>query len=396
MTITVPYNKEESEQSTDCDYSVVDVSISNNLQPQHLSVPFPLLGNSVDDCIDAVSTKANCNSSRSSILKSDMNNSRKRGSNSSNDYSTAVSEQLQPPSPPPNKKRCVSFICNKKDTTTASSLVTKNNTRSTQCPFLANIHHQMNHSVSCTSLPQYSTTSTSGSLPWASTGELDLSTSPADFVKTILLHSGGGSILRGEELISTASKRLQKDNYFVTYTNEHLEAYTTDMTRAVQGNDIKTLRSLMAAGHSMQASNRFGETMLHTSCRRGFTNMVSFFLHEAKISPRVRDDMGRTPMHDACWSSSAPKDMFDMVKILIKAAPEMLLSIDKRGHSPFDYARREFWPQWVAFLNENRVFIVNSLVESCLDELGGTVAALSKNSFHDEQQIGSEEELTYR
>lgn len=395
MTNTVPYNKEESEQSIDCDYSVVDVSISNNLQPQHLSVPFPLLGNSVDDCIDAVSTKANCNSSRSSILKSGMNNSRKRGSNSSND-STAISEQLQPPSPPPNKKPCVSFFCNKKDTTTASSLVTKNNTRSTQCPFLANIHHQMNHSVSCTSLPQYATTSTSSSLPWASTGELDLSTSPADFVKTILLQSGGGSILRGEELISTASKRLQKDNYFVTYTNEHLEAYTTDMTRAVQGNDIKTLRSLMAAGHSMQASNRFGETMLHTSCRRGFTNMVSFFLHEAKISPRVRDDMGRTPMHDACWSSSAPKDMFDMVKILIKAAPEMLLSIDKRGHSPFDYARREFWPQWVAFLNENRVFIVNSLVESCLDELGGTVAALSKNSFHDEQQIGSEEELTCR
>ncbi len=82
------------------------------------------------------------------------------------------------------------------------------------------------------------------------------------------------------------------------------------------------------------------------------------------MSPRVRDDMGRTPMHDACWSSAAPNH--DIMKILIGAAPELLLSKDKRGHSPFDYARREYWPNWVTFLNEHRQFIVTSLVSSCL------------------------------
>lgn len=113
----------------------------------------------------------------------------------------------------------------------------------------------------------------------------------------------------------------------------------------------------------MQASNRFGESMLHTSCRRGYKDMVEFFLHEVHVSPRVRDDMGCNPMHDACWSSASPN--FDMMKLLIRAAPELLLSKDKRGHSPFDYARREYWPNWITFLNEHRHFIVTSLVSSC-------------------------------
>ena len=70
-------------------------------------------------------------------------------------------------------------------------------------------------------------------------------------------------------------------------------------------------------------------------------------------------------MHDACWSSSVPNH--DIMKMLIEAAPEMLLSRDKRGHSPFDYARREYWPNWVTFLNDHRQFIVDSLVSSCLE-----------------------------
>lgn len=93
--------------------------------------------------------------------------------------------------------------------------------------------------------------------------------------------------------------------------------------------------------------------------------MVEFFLSEAHVSPRVRDDMGRNPMHDACWSSAAPN--IDIMKLLIEAAPELLLSKDKRGHSPFDYARREHWPNWITFLNEHRQFIVTALVSSCLE-----------------------------
>jgi hypothetical protein len=220
-------------------------------------------------------------------------------------------------------------------------------------------------SASCTSLPQLVPSSSCNSLlSESSTVDLDLSVSPATFLKTIILQSGSitGS-MRGEDIISHISLAVNCDSYFLKYRDEHLEAYTSDKVSAVQGNDIEQLRTLLKSGHLMQASNRFGESMLHTSCRRGYTDMVEFFLHEAYVSPRVRDDMGRNPMHDACWSSASPN--FDMMKLLIRAAPELLLSKDKRGHSPFDYARREYWPNWIAFLNENRQFIVTSLVSSC-------------------------------
>lgn len=229
----------------------------------------------------------------------------------------------------------------------------------------------MHHASSCTALPELEfSISTDKALFEASTGELDLSVSPATFVRTLVLtYTKSVTHLKsGEAIISEAANRVTHDSYFLTYLNEHLDAYTVDKVNAVQTNDVATLRALYASGHHMQASNRFGESILHTSCRRGLTDVVRFFLEEANVSSRVRDDMGRTPMHDACWMSGPPNH--EIMKMLIECAPEMLLSRDKRGHSPFDYARREYWPNWVAFLNENRQFIVNALVSSCLTTEG--------------------------
>lgn len=225
----------------------------------------------------------------------------------------------------------------------------------------------MKHSASCTALPQLSDAENLiGQSESSGTEEIDLTVSPAAFVQTIILQSKSlTGPLRGEDIISSASKSVTQDSYYLSYSEDHLQAYTTDKVNAVQCNDVPALRSLLDAGHLMQASNRFGESLLHTSCRRGFADVVDFFVGEARVCPRVRDDMGRTPMHDACWSSSPPNH--DIMKMLICAAPELLLSKDKRGHSPFDYARREYWPNWVAFLNEHRQFIVNSLVSSYLD-----------------------------
>jgi len=258
---------------------------------------------------------------------------------------------------PSNKKLRVSFC-----QTTKQPSDTK-----TQCPPISKNHPLvMKHSVSCTSLPSLTPSSDLLISEASTTDELDLSVSPANFVQTIVLQSKSitGSI-RGEDIISDASQRVKHESYFLAYTDQHLHAYTSDVVNAVQGNDAKTLRALFESGHLMQASNRFGESMLHTSCRRGYPDVVEFFINEAKVSPRVRDDMGRTPMHDACWSSASPNH--HIMKMLICTAPELLLSKDKRGHSPFDYARREYWPNWVTFLNENRQFIVNSLVSSYLE-----------------------------
>jgi hypothetical protein len=260
--------------------------------------------------------------------------------------------------PAPSKRQRVSFC----QTSKLSSPIILHK------PRLKNTSFLMHYSASCTALPELATSSTEApALSEVLTGELDLSVSPAIFVRTIVLQCTKGitGSISGEEIISGASRRVMHESYFLKYRDEHLEAYTIDKVNAVQTNDVEMLRSLLSSGHLMQASNRFGESILHTSCRRGLTDVVGFFLNEARVSPRVRDDMGRTPMHDACWLSGPPNH--DIMKMLIGAAPEMLLSRDKRGHSPFDYARREYWPNWISFLNEHRHFIVSSLVSSCLE-----------------------------
>lgn len=244
--------------------------------------------------------------------------------------------------------------------TVPSTIINHNNTS------IARSRSMMQHSSSCTALPELESMSPDQAVFEASTGELDLSVSPATFVRTLMLTYTKSitHLISGEDVLINASSRVQQESYFLKYLDEHLAAYTLDKVSAVQAADVTTLRTLHASGQQMQASNRFGESILHTSCRRGLTDVVRFFLTEAHVSPRVRDDMGRTPMHDACWLSGPPNH--DVMLILIGSAPEMLLSRDKRGHSPFDYARREYWPNWVAFLNEHRQFIVNSLVLSCL------------------------------
>mmetsp|Transcript_4194 Transcript_4194/g.6461 ORF Transcript_4194/g.6461 Transcript_4194/m.6461 type:complete len:388 (-) Transcript_4194:47-1210(-) len=262
---------------------------------------------------------------------------------------------------PVAKRKRVSFCGSTKE-------ASANNNLSTTPLGLRKLENQlptsiMNQSRSCTALPGLSVSaSVEIDSALVSTSELDLNVSPATFVRTILLQSCS---IRGEDLISVATKRLNDDAYFLTYSDEQTEAYNNEKVFAVQGNDVEALRAFHKAGELMQTSNRFGESLLHTSCRRGFTDMVRFFINEAGVSPRVRDDMGRTPMHDACWSSSAPNH--EIMRILITSAPEMLLSKDKRGHSPFDYARREYWPQWVQFLNEHRQLIVNCLLASFLE-----------------------------
>ncbi|KAL7533744.1 hypothetical protein ACHAWF_004608 [Thalassiosira exigua] len=268
-----------------------------------------------------------------------------------------------------NHKRRVSFC---KTAKPPSDLLPANDHRPPLAAFPSLPSVVMNHSVSCTSIPSLSSSSTDRDVELVCevpTDELDLTVSPAAFVRTIVLQSRSltGS-LSGEDVLASAAQRVQDDLYFLTYSEDHLASYTTDKVDAVQSNDVPALRALWKAGHLMQASNRFGESLLHTSCRRGHLDVVSFFIDEAGVSPRVRDDMGRTPLHDACWSSAPP--CHGIMKAIVREAPELLLSRDKRGHSPFDYARREHWPSWVAFLHEHRQFIVNALVSTCRQGLG--------------------------
>ena len=143
---------------------------------------------------------------------------------------------------------------------------------------------------------------------------------------------------------------LSQEDYFHVYSEEELESYTTEVTDAVRSLDLVKLRSMKEEGVSLQCSNAFGESLIHMACRRGSFEVVHFFTHEAGVDVKCIDDLGRTPLHDACWTA---EPNFELVEHLVSISPSLLLMADIRGHCPLQYIRREHWPLWKSFLRKH-------------------------------------------
>ncbi len=166
---------------------------------------------------------------------------------------------------------------------------------------------------------------------------LDSETKPIDIVREALSS-------RGLDPNTKPSKDMG-GGFFVKVS----EMYGNEVVSAVRSNNIESLRKLHADGTILQLGNQFGETLIHLACRRSHRELVSFLVEEAGVSLRVRDDFGRTPMHDLCWRSKPDLELFD---ILLEWAPELLMLSDDRGHTPLDYSRREHWDVLIPFLLE--------------------------------------------
>lgn len=159
------------------------------------------------------------------------------------------------------------------------------------------------------------------------------------------------SFLRQDGYKAQTIKSPMLKDFFLELRDEHVEAYNVELVKAVRDRDIPFLRSTHKSGKTLQCSNRFGESLLHMACRRGYTDVVRFLINEAKVTLRVKDDFGRTPLHDACWSANPN---FDLMDLIIENDPDLLLIEDVRGHTPFSYARRSHWKDWSDFLTLRR------------------------------------------
>jgi len=147
---------------------------------------------------------------------------------------------------------------------------------------------------------------------------------------------------------------LELNDYFQPITQERLDAYKMEVVSMTRQNNVHELMEFFEkhGRDSLNCVNRFGETLLHMVCRRGFTELVSFFLGEkVLLDPHVRDDFGRTPLHDAMWN---PSPQLGVCTGLLEIDPSLLLVTDKRGCTPFQYARTHDWPVWRKFLHDNR------------------------------------------
>ncbi|GFH53509.1 hypothetical protein CTEN210_09985 [Chaetoceros tenuissimus] len=145
------------------------------------------------------------------------------------------------------------------------------------------------------------------------------------------------------------------EDFFTTMTQENFDGYTSEILNAVRGNDLEKLRSLNENGHCMQCCNKFGESILHLAARRGNAEVINFLLNEANISSTIKDDYGRTPIHDACWVVSTD---FQIIQMFLMQCPDMLLIKDKRGFSPLQYVNKKSKSLWKRFLTENQDLLI--------------------------------------
>lgn len=137
------------------------------------------------------------------------------------------------------------------------------------------------------------------------------------------------------------------EQYFEEPNQNEIDAYGFEALDAVRRRDIGKLREFHKEGRPLKCSNRFGESILHLACRKGYADVVGFLVNEAEVPVWVKDDFGRTPFSDACWTI---EPHFDLIDILIEKAPDLLLVSDARGHTPLAYVRREHWERWVKYL----------------------------------------------
>ena len=141
-------------------------------------------------------------------------------------------------------------------------------------------------------------------------------------------------------------------DFFQKPTEQEIEAYDVEIVRAIRMGDLGALKRLHVDGKDLNASNQFGESLLHMACRRGNVSIVSYMLREAHVRVNHRDDFGRNILHDACWTSSPNLDIMD--ELLEFVNPLLMLSEDARGSTPFDYCRRDHWGEWIKYLSDRK------------------------------------------
>jgi hypothetical protein len=151
---------------------------------------------------------------------------------------------------------------------------------------------------------------------------------------------------------------LSVQGFFSEYTDEEVGAYDAEVITAIKTQNIEKLRHFRDIGRPLKCSNKFGESLLHMACRRGFLDVVSFLVHEAKVPVQVRDDYGRTILHDAAW---ACEPNFELVELILAECPDLLYMSDRRGHTPISYARKSHWSAWNKFLQQNAELVIPTI-----------------------------------
>jgi Ankyrin repeats (3 copies) len=144
------------------------------------------------------------------------------------------------------------------------------------------------------------------------------------------------------------------ETYFIGVTPERVAAHTPEVPKTIRKGDLKRLKKMHASGVRLDGCNKHGESTISLACRLGKFEIVKFLVEEAKVSVRVRDDSGRTPLHDACWT---PTPNFELIRFILNLSPELLFITDYRGFPALRYIPQSCWEEWCTFIEESLAFL---------------------------------------
>lgn len=145
---------------------------------------------------------------------------------------------------------------------------------------------------------------------------------------------------------STQRFAALKTAYYNRPTPLQEASYDVHLIGVVKRGDIDELEAILKSGISPNPCNNFGESLLHLICRCGNEKLLAVMLDHCACL-QVSDDYGRTPLHDACWST-CPN--FDLIEMILDRDPSLLFVVDARGSPPVEYLQKQFWSQWSSFI----------------------------------------------
>ena len=149
---------------------------------------------------------------------------------------------------------------------------------------------------------------------------------------------------------STQRFKTLQTSYYNKPTDHQIASYSVYLIQLLRVGDIETFKNIMACGISPNPCNAYGESLVHSVCRRGDHEMLQVFVQNG-CALNVCDDYGRTPLHDACW---AVPPAFEVVKMILKEDVRLFHMIDSRDRLPLGYVREEDWPTWIDFLDAHK------------------------------------------
>lgn len=158
--------------------------------------------------------------------------------------------------------------------------------------------------------------------------------------------------------------------YYCRPTPLQCASYGLSVVQGVRTSNVPLFTALLSAGLSRNPCNKFGESILHSICRRGDYNLLKLFLDNGSCV-QISDDFGRTPLHDACWTA---KPCFKSIQMLLARDLRLLHIVDCRGSPPLEYVKKESWAGWIEFLDANKEIYwpkrnLNEVCEECPPEL---------------------------